>query len=107
MQHVNYTASLHLSAATSKGPELLGGLLDRNVRTGQDGQTKGLPIGPDTSLLLAETILCAIDSQLQSLYPQTRDFCIRFMDDLEFSDRVRDGAGRPGAASFHEFRNSS
>ena len=40
---------------------LIGNELDRFVRNGQDGQTIGVPIGPDTSLVIAETILTSID----------------------------------------------
>jgi hypothetical protein len=84
--HSRATAKANL---TAKGPLSLGGQLDRDVRNGQDGQTKGLPIGPDTSLLLSEVILCAIDVELESIHPATRGFCIRFMDDLEFSAQSR------------------
>jgi len=84
--HTKAYAKANLAA---KGPRLLGGQLDLAVRNSQDGQTKGIPIGPDTSLLLAEIVLCAIDAELARLHPQTADFCIRLMDDLEFSARSR------------------
>ena len=80
-----HTKAVAKANLASRGSRLLGGVLDSSLRNGQDGQTKGLPIGPDTSLLLAEIILCAIDEQLQRRYPQTYDFCTRFVDDLEFS----------------------
>jgi Reverse transcriptase (RNA-dependent DNA polymerase) len=79
--HTKASAKANLAA---RGPALLGGILDKNVREGQDGQTKGIPIGPDTSLLLCEIVLCAVDAELEARHPKTRDFCIRFMDDLEF-----------------------
>ena len=59
---------------------LLGNELDRFVRNGQDGQTIGIPIGPDTSLVLAETILTAVDVALSSA-GVTHGF--RYMDDFE------------------------
>jgi hypothetical protein len=40
---------------------LLGNRLDKLVRIGQEGQTVGIPIGPDTSLVVAELVLAAID----------------------------------------------
>ena len=43
---------------------LIGNILDRLVRNAQDRQTMGIPIGPDTSLLIAEIILSAIDNRL-------------------------------------------
>ena len=42
-----------------------GNLLDLALRQGQDGQTIGLPIGPDTSHLIAEVIATAIDVELR------------------------------------------
>ena len=69
----------------TKTPALLGSTLDAAVRHGQDGQTKGIPIGPDTSLLLAEVVMCAIDAELQRDHPDVARFGVRFMDDLEFA----------------------
>jgi len=44
---------------------LLGTRLDRCVRNTQDAQTLGIPIGPDTSHILAEIIGTEIDFKLQ------------------------------------------
>ena len=49
-----------------KSPQLLGNLLDIRCMSLQDGQTIGLPIGPDTSHILAELIRVAIDLELHS-----------------------------------------
>lgn len=46
-------------------PKYFGNLLDLALRQGQDGQTIGLPIGPDTSHIIAETIAVAIDIELK------------------------------------------
>ena len=54
--------------------------LDKFVRNSQDGQTLGLPIGPDTSFLISEMIAAAIDEEIQKL--GWRGF--RFVDDFEF-----------------------
>lgn len=43
---------------------LLGNILDRDVRNTQSGQTMGIPIGPDTSLIISEIIACKIDEEL-------------------------------------------
>ena len=43
---------------------LLGNRLDKILREGQDGQTLGIPVGPDASLLIAEVVLTAVDSRL-------------------------------------------
>jgi hypothetical protein len=42
-----------------------GNLLDLALRQGQDGQTIGLPIGPDTSHIIAEAIATAVDLELK------------------------------------------
>ena len=39
-------------AKANRGELHLGNRLDKHVRNGQDGQTVGLPVGPDTSLVL-------------------------------------------------------
>lgn len=42
----------------------LGNKLDYLVRQGQDGQTVGIPIGPDTSLVIAELLMHDVDKNL-------------------------------------------
>lgn len=69
--------------------KLLGSSLDTAVRNAQDGQTKGIPVGPDTSFLLAEIILCSIDVKLQQSMPQVKSSAIRLMDDIEFFAQTR------------------
>ena len=86
--------ALHTKAAAksnvaARGTPLLGGVLDKAVRNAQDGQTKGIPLGPDTSHLVAEIILCALDVELQSRHPQTVHSAMRFVDDLEYFARTR------------------
>lgn len=51
--------------------------LDRACQKIQDGETRGVPIGPDTSRLLSEVILCKIDEKLQNYR------YIRFVDDYK------------------------
>jgi len=58
---------------------LLGNLLDLAIRNGQDKQTIGIPIGPDTSLAVAEIILSSIDNKLGSVVTK-REF--RYIDDI-------------------------
>ncbi len=73
---------------------LLGNKLDKFIRSGQDDQTIGIPIGPDTSMVIAEMILSSCDSELNNL-KITNAF--RWVDDYEFgchtiseAERVRD-----------------
>jgi hypothetical protein len=49
----------------SPTPKYFGNLLDMSIRQCQDGQTIGLPIGPDTSHVIAELISIAIDIELR------------------------------------------
>lgn len=65
-----------------RGDEVLGNWIDNAVRRGQEGQTRGIPIGPDTSLVIAELLLCDVDSKLQARFPQMLRSATRRMDDL-------------------------
>jgi len=65
---------------------LLGNLLDSELRACQMGQTKGIAIGPDSSLGIAELLLSPLDARLQA------DCRIvggcRFIDDIELTFRT-------------------
>lgn len=54
----------------SKDMNQLGNQLDKAVRNGNDGQTKGIPIGPDTSRVLSEIIGAALDKKLATKLKQ-------------------------------------
>lgn len=58
-----------------------GNLLDKCVSNGQDGQTSGIPIGPDTSLILAELVLSSFDDLLVKRLHKQKMF--RYVDDFE------------------------
>jgi hypothetical protein len=69
---------------------LYGNIIDLLVRNAQDGQTIGIPVGPDTSRLIAEVIGSAIDRTIQKSLkvmngntPDTRS-AMRFVDDYTF-----------------------
>ncbi len=62
---------------------LLGNVLDRWTRIGQEGQTVGIPIGPDTSLVLAELVLTAVDTEYAQRITGHHGF--RWMDEFEMS----------------------
>lgn len=76
------------SGSTRKNPSL-GAKLDAAVRNCQEGQTKGIAISPDTSLLISEVVMCALDVELETLLPGAAERCIRFMDDVMFAARSR------------------
>lgn len=62
-----------------------GNLIDLLCRNSQDGQTIGLPVGPDTSRLIAEVIASAIDVQLREKLKVTSNDASRYIDDYTIS----------------------
>lgn len=66
-------------AKVNHGTSLLGNEIDMLVRNCQDGQTNGIPIGPDTSLLISEVLLSKVDLTLSKF--GLKGF--RYMDDYE------------------------
>jgi hypothetical protein len=67
-----------------KGAPLVGDLLDKTLQRMNDGQTHGIPIGPDTSLVIAEVLLAAADATLIAKHGSNlRGF--RYVDDYELS----------------------
>lgn len=77
-------------AKTDKSAALLGNRIDYWIRMGQDSQTVGIPIGPDTSLLLAEILMHRCDELLASKIPTLQGH--RFIDDYELGFRDRTAA---------------
>lgn len=55
--------------------------IDRELRGGQSGQTIGIPIGPDTSFVVAEIVLTAVDGLVKQKIQGYRGF--RYLDDYE------------------------
>jgi hypothetical protein len=56
--------------------------LDYILRCGQDGQTIGVPVGPDVSRLVAEGLFAAIDEEFQKRCTITDCDVIRHVDDI-------------------------
>lgn len=67
--------------------------LDRYVQNMMDGQTQGLPIGPDTSYIIAELVASAIDADLEKLFGQ-RLSGARIIDDYALYFETRADAER-------------
>ncbi len=68
-----------------RSDNLWGNKLDRLVRNMQDGQTLGIPIGPDTSRVISEIIGVALDKVINDSCNNLNG--IRYIDDfLIFSD---------------------
>lgn len=63
--------------------------LDKALRDASDGQTMGVPIGPDTSFLAAEIVMTAVDRTLATKLPLKGH---RYIDDYELAFRTRSAA---------------
>lgn len=66
-------------AKANRKDTLLGNRLDKVIRNSQDGQTIGIPIGPDTSLIISEIIGVAMDEQI--LHGTNYISAFRYVDD--------------------------
>ncbi len=89
--HAIYTHSvpwaLHGKRAAKRNrsvsdPAFFGNKIDTLLRAGQDGQTIGIPVGPDTSRIISEIILCAIEKNINSEIFSKVSAGYRYMDDL-------------------------
>ncbi len=63
---------------------LLGNQLDEAIRFGQDGQTIGIPIGPDTSFVISEILLGRLINKMVLEAKIKPDRIIRYFDDIEY-----------------------
>jgi hypothetical protein len=52
------------------------------LRCGQDGQTIGIPVGPDTSRVFAEVIATAIDVEFRERHESSAISVLRYVDDV-------------------------
>lgn len=59
----------------------LGARLDRAVRKGQDNQTIGIPVGPDTSRIISEIVAVSIDAAMQEKLSLDQESIVRNVDD--------------------------
>ena len=75
--------------ASTRATAGLGPLLDLHTREGQDGQTIGIPIGPDSSLVLAELVLAQVDAELLATGRSKGLHGFRYYDDYELYTRTR------------------
>ena len=63
-------------------PTVYGNRIDALLRACQDGQTVGIPVGPDSSRIISELILCAIEQQIGADHFARRVGGYRYMDDF-------------------------
>ena len=57
-------------------------LLDKAVGAGQEGQTIGIPIGPDTSRILSELLAVEIEVLAKAHIPDLDARAVRYVDDM-------------------------
>lgn len=60
----------------------LGNILDVELRKGQEDQSIGIPIGPDTSRILSEVIAVGLERELQPLLTDLDRRSVRYVDDI-------------------------
>jgi hypothetical protein len=70
--------------------------LDKSQQAARNGQTNGLTVGPDTSFILAELIMSAVDVEVAGRCPHVSG--LRFYDDFELVASTRAGADAALAA---------
>lgn len=70
-------------AKRNRRNSLYGNKLDAELQASNFGQTKGIAIGPDTSLGVAELLLSKVDAELKSKTNMIAG--CRFIDDMEYS----------------------
>lgn len=85
-------------ARADKTNALYGNRIDQWIRSTQDKQTGGIPVGPDTSYLLAEVVASAIDSELATVHGELKG--TRYIDDFHLYFPSR-GAAEGALASLH------
>lgn len=73
---------------------LLGNRLDLAIRSSQDGQTNGIPIGPITSRIVAELIGTELDKGIKQGLGKTKHYGLRALDDFFFYVETREEAQR-------------
>lgn len=67
---------------TAKFKASFANLLDKAVAAGQDGQTIGIPIGPDTSRILSELIAVEVEEIARARIDNWDDRGVRYVDDM-------------------------
>ncbi len=82
--------SKSVAKAKRNDQSLLGNRLDLCAQRCQSGQTRGLPIGPDTSRVLSEILLTSVDLELEKQLGGLKGF--RSVDDYELTFRHRSDA---------------
>lgn len=74
-----HTKSVSKTDRNSNSARVFGNRLDYILRQSQDGQTTGIPVGPDHSRVTAEIVLTAVDEEISTTIDPMKS--IRHVDD--------------------------
>ena len=85
-----HTRSVIRAPGNRHKESFLGNRLDKLFQYANDECTNGLPIGPAVSDLIAELILCAVDSRLSACLQKMGVLAVRFKDDYRFLCKTRE-----------------
>lgn len=66
----------------SQDPAVFGNRIDLLIRSCQDGQTIGVPVGPDTSRIISELLLCAVEKKMPQKLRERIASGFRYIDDF-------------------------
>jgi hypothetical protein len=81
-------------------PRMFGNEIDFYIRQCQDGQTIGIPVGPDTSRIISEIILSIVDQVVNTGLRDRKHSGFRYIDDMFFCfDNERDAQAGLGLIS--------
>lgn len=77
-----------IAKARKNDMTLIGNKIDKAIQNCQDGQTNGIPIGPDTSLLISELLCSSMDKEIKDI---KYNAAFRYIDDyFLFFDSLSD-----------------
>lgn len=91
--------ALHGKAAAKSDTNVLsatifGNRLDYTVRQAQSRQTMGIPVGPDTSKIIAEIVMSAVDKRMIELSGSKPPSYVRHVDDYWIGGHTHDECER-------------
>jgi hypothetical protein len=66
----------------TRDPAVFGNRIDELVRSCQDGQTIGIPVGPDTSRIISEILLCSVEKKISAERLNLIASGFRYIDDF-------------------------
>jgi hypothetical protein len=86
--------ALSKSDTDPRSATVFGNRLDFAVRQAQSRQTMGIPVGPDSSKIIAEIVMSAVDKRFIELSGMTSPTYVRHVDDYWIGGRTQDECER-------------